>query len=69
MPPVPRRKVPERRISHLSRERQAEPLAVGLRQAGRGCRAPQAAVLQDGHAVTQRLRLIQVVGGEDERPT
>lgn len=57
------------RVSHLSRERQAEALAVGLRQAGRGRPAPQAAVLQDGHAVTQRLRLIQVVGGEDERPT
>ena len=55
--------------SHLPAERQAEPLRMGPGQAGRGPRTAEPPPLQHGHVVTQRLSLIQVVGGEDDRPT
>lgn len=53
---------------HLSAERQAEPLAVGRGQVGGRAAEPEPALLQDGDAVTQRLRLVQVVRREDDRP-
>lgn len=70
-PPSGRRQVPRASIpaSHLPCECQAEPLAVSLRQAGGGPPAQEPPPLQHGHAVTQRLGLVQVVGAEDDRPT
>lgn len=42
---------------------------MGLSQAGRGPGTAEPPPLQHGHVVTQRLSLVQVVGGEDDRPT
>lgn len=55
--------------SYLFGERQAEPLAIGLGQAEGGRTAAQTALLQEGHTVAESLRLVQVVGCEDDRPT
>lgn len=56
-------------VSYLFCERQAETLAISLLQAEGRTTAPEPALLQDGHAVTERFSLIQVVGCEDDCPT
>lgn len=42
---------------------------MGLGQAGRGPRTAEPPPLQHSHVVTQCLSFIQVVSGEDDRPT
>lgn len=56
-------------MGHLLREHKAQALAVGRGQGEGGAAEAEPAPLQDGHAVTQRLRLVQVMGGEDDRAT
>lgn len=46
-----------------------EPLAIGFLKADRRATASEPSMLQDGHAVPERLGLIQVVGGENDRAT
>lgn len=55
--------------SYLFGECQAEPLAIGLGQAEAGRTAAQTALMQEGHTVAESLRLVQVVGCEDDCPT